>query len=676
MRSIRTLPFRDGAQLVFLFLLLVGLRWAFLEHLDALALDFSLRLRGEQRPDPRIVIVAIDDGSLASVGSWPWSVEIQDQLMARIVEREPLAVGVDLLLGKPLDHYPSIRQEPKVVLATSLGQRLARDGPELFWQEPGALPEGGPVLGHIHADKDPDGVCRSIPLLVNWDGRRRWAFSVEVARLVQGIGTREPSIEGDSILVGQIAIPRLREPIDDSLDSMGLLADFTGDHLLINGRGGPGTFPLVSAADVLNGENWVLDRLVGRIVLVGATSYTLGDHLATAFSGPSEMPGIEIHANAVDTILNRRFISAMGDAAVLLLVFSTILALWGMNRYWSQARSLAVFLVWVAGAIIVPTGLFFLTSYWVPMATVLVTVVLTSGAAQFMHYSLLNRQLNERFLRLADVTKGLPTGDQLFGSTSFFSRRTIEWKTRILGEVTESALRLNQQREEMMSFVSHELKTPLTSIHGFADLLLKSDALGADQRSEALTLIRSETERLTAMVEAYLRISRIEHRSLEPVVERHSLTGLLEKAAALIGPQLREKGITLLGLEAVPDCAVEVDGNMMTQVFLNLFSNAVKFSPGDSSIEVKGTLQPGEAVISIRDHGFGIAPEELPKIFDKFYRGRLPDHSKAPGSGLGLNFVKEVISLHRGRIEVESQTGAGTTFVVHLPRSQKEVASP
>ena len=119
-----------------LVLLLVVFHWAFLEEMDVLAFDFALRLRGIQAPDPRIAIVAIDDGSLASVGPWPWSPQRISDLLTEISQCEPAAIGVDLLLSRPTRDYPFLRVARNTVLASALSARDTPGGRTLVWQEP------------------------------------------------------------------------------------------------------------------------------------------------------------------------------------------------------------------------------------------------------------------------------------------------------------------------------------------------------------------------------------------------------------------------------------------------------------------------------------------------------------------------------------------------------------
>ncbi len=652
-----------------LVLALILFHWAFLEEMDVLAFDFALRLRGAEAPDPRIEIVAIDDGSLASVGSWPWSPQKISELLAKVSEAGPATIGVDLLLSRPTSEYPFLRQARRVVLASALGARTTPEGRELVWQEPTLdAASRGIAFGHIHAGKDSDGVCRSVPLKVSHAGRSRWAFSVELARTFLGVEPRRVRFEGNRLEIGdRLSIPRLSTPIDRAVDSLGVLPRISHDHLLINSRGGMGTFPYVSAAKVLSDDPHALAALRGKIVLIGATSYSLGDHLSTAFSGPSETPGIEIHANAVDTILNRRFLGAMPEPWTTLLLAALSLGLWWLLAAWPRARTLPAFVLLLAGAVAVPLSLFLIARYWIPLVSTGFAVLLAGATSQFLHYSRLNRQLNRRYRDLSRLLTDSRAGAELAPADAVYRRHSLDWKLQLLGEASEAALRFSRERAEMTSFVSHELKTPLTSIQGFAELLENPERLALEDRLEAAHLIREETSRLAQMVTDYLQLSRLEYHAVPLQPAPADLSGILVRAGVLVEREYRNRSIRLRGLDSLPVVTASVDRDLLTQLFLNLLANAAKFSPEGSEVRVDLRTHDGVSTVEISDQGRGIPENELTRIFDKFYRGSADLDGAVPGSGLGLAFVKAVAQQHGGSVTVSSRPGFGSTFRVTLP---------
>ncbi|MFZ0430677.1 MAG: CHASE2 domain-containing protein [Acidobacteriota bacterium] len=652
-----------------LVVVLVVFHWAFLEEMDVLAFDFALRLRGVQAPDSRIEIVAIDDASLASVGPWPWSPKKISDLLATISDCRPAAIGVDLLLSRPTSEYPYLRQARNTVLATALSARNTPSGRRLVWQEPILdAASRGISFGHIHAGKDADGVCRSVPLEIGHGGRLRWAFSVELARVYLGVEPDQVRFRGARLQIGdRLSIPRLSSPIDGAVDSLDVLPRISREHLLINTRGGIGTFPDVPAAAVLAREPAALAELEGKIVLVGATSYSLGDHLSTAFSGPSESPGIEIHANALDTILNRRFLGALTEPWVTVLLATLALALWCLFAAWPRARTLPAFVLLLAGSVTVPLAAFLFARYWIPLVSTGFSVLLAGATSQCLHYSRLNRQLSRRYRDLSRLLTESRAAAALAPADGEYLGHSLEWKLHLLGEASEAALRLSQERAEMTSFVSHELKTPLTSIQGFAELLEAPERLAPEDRLEAARMIREETSRLAQMVTDYLHLSRLEHQAIQLQRAQVDLAGILARAGVLVEQEFRNRSIRLVGLEGLPSVVALVDRDLLTQLFLNLLANAAKFSSAGSTVRIELRQVDGASIVEISDQGRGISEEDLPRVFDKFYRGSADLDGSVPGSGLGLAFVKAVVQQHGGAVTVSSQLGVGSIFRVTLP---------
>jgi two-component system, OmpR family, phosphate regulon sensor histidine kinase PhoR len=219
----------------------------------------------------------------------------------------------------------------------------------------------------------------------------------------------------------------------------------------------------------------------------------------------------------------------------------------------------------------------------------------------------------------------------------------------------------------MTSFVSHELKTPLTSIQGFAELLEAPERLAPEDRLEAARMIREETSRLAQMVTDYLQLSRLEHQAIQLQQSEVDLAGILARAGFLVEQEFRNRSIRLVGLEGLPSVVALVDRDLLTQLFLNLLANAAKFSSAGSTVRIELRQVDGASIVEISDQGRGISEEDLPRVFDKFYRGSADLDGSVPGSGLGLAFVKAVVQQHGGAVTVSSQLGVGSIFRVTLP---------
>jgi signal transduction histidine kinase len=217
-------------------------------------------------------------------------------------------------------------------------------------------------------------------------------------------------------------------------------------------------------------------------------------------------------------------------------------------------------------------------------------------------------------------------------------------------------------RQDFVSNVTHELKTPLARIRLFNELLLADRQEDADRRSHYRTVIDRDCRRLTLLVERVLDFSRSERGSRRFRKEAVDLRRLVSEAIEGVAA---EPGRVASRLEPLPP--LYGDAQALEQVVLNLLDNALKYSPDDRPVEVSLTLDRGSARLCVRDEGCGIPPSERRRIFDEFYRVESGDAQRAAGSGLGLALVRRAVAAHGGRVEVESEAGRGSAFVVTLP---------
>ena len=243
---------------------------------------------------------------------------------------------------------------------------------------------------------------------------------------------------------------------------------------------------------------------------------------------------------------------------------------------------------------------------------------------------------------------------------------------KVLGKVVSfhditAAKKLEQLREEFVSLISHELKTPLTSIMGFASLLSsKNNKLSEEQKKDFILIIKTESERLLNLINDLLDISRLEAGKYKFKKELIEVKSLLVKAIELFKYQSDKH---LFKLDTPPSFIFILgDENMLFQVITNLLSNAVKYSPAGGEIEVKLEEEDQKIKISVKDQGIGIAREEIPFLFQRFYRAKISERTKIPGTGLGLANVKYIIEAHGGEIMVNSKEGEGSCFYFTLPK--------
>jgi signal transduction histidine kinase len=236
-------------------------------------------------------------------------------------------------------------------------------------------------------------------------------------------------------------------------------------------------------------------------------------------------------------------------------------------------------------------------------------------------------------------------------------------------------LRLAELRSEFVSSVSHELKTPLTAIRMFAETLRMGRPADPARRDEYLDTIVNESERLTRLLNNVLDFTRIESGRKIYQFASHDLESIARTAARTMHYPLARQGFELLVDvdEGIPP--VLGDADALEQAILNLLANALKYSGDARKVELRLSRDETHAVISVRDWGIGIAPVEHRRIFDKFYRVSRPENRLIPGTGLGLTLVDHIVRSHRGRVEVDSEPGAGSTFRIHLPFGPEDPAS-
>jgi PAS domain S-box-containing protein len=230
---------------------------------------------------------------------------------------------------------------------------------------------------------------------------------------------------------------------------------------------------------------------------------------------------------------------------------------------------------------------------------------------------------------------------------------------------------VDRLRNEFISTVSHDLRSPLTAVLGYVELLERVGPINEQQR-EFIRRVRGSVESITSLVNDLLELGRIES-GYDSQIEEVRLEGILRYSLETIGGQISEKHLNLhLDL---PENIPPTRGNpiRLRQMLDNLVGNAVKYTPEDGDISIEMEVQNEQVILRITDTGPGVPPADQPHIFEKFYRA-----SNVPkgmgGSGLGLAIVKSIVDSHQGRIWVESQLGHGSTFTVVLPLAEKTTA--
>ncbi|MEI5944755.1 envelope stress sensor histidine kinase HitS [Bacillus sp. RA(2023)] len=233
-----------------------------------------------------------------------------------------------------------------------------------------------------------------------------------------------------------------------------------------------------------------------------------------------------------------------------------------------------------------------------------------------------------------------------------------------INDMTDELNAMEKMRQEFVSNVSHEIQSPLTSIKGFARAL-QDDNLSKEKRKHYLTIIETETTRLSKLSQNLLKLTLLESEEYTPERVTYQLDQQLKQVVLNSEPLWAEKEIELdLDLEKV---YITADQESMSQVWINLIHNSIKFTPSSGTISIKLKEYETLVEVRIRDSGIGISEEQKQHIFERFFKADSSRNRAYGGSGLGLAIVKKVVDLHQGEIKVESEEGNGTEFIVCIP---------
>lgn len=263
---------------------------------------------------------------------------------------------------------------------------------------------------------------------------------------------------------------------------------------------------------------------------------------------------------------------------------------------------------------------------------------------------------------LTEATRKIVKGD--YDIELNLSRRDeIGNLARHFTHMAQALKKLEDMRQEFVANVSHEIQSPLTSIQGFAQTILDQEAT-PEEEIRYLRIIEEESRRLSSLSKQLLTLAALDKEA--NVIKRSSfrLDEQIRQILILTEWQWTEKQ---LGIELnLREIVISADAELLYQVWFNLITNSIKFTPPGGSIELEMLIEQ-DIVVMIKDTGIGISETDLPHIFDRFYKADKARSRTSSGSGLGLSIVKKIVELHHGSIEVQSACGQGTTFTVRLP---------
>jgi PAS domain S-box-containing protein len=242
-------------------------------------------------------------------------------------------------------------------------------------------------------------------------------------------------------------------------------------------------------------------------------------------------------------------------------------------------------------------------------------------------------------------------------------------RTRELAEANERLTELDRLKSKFISDVSHELRTPITNLKLYVELLERGKL---DKQAGYMATLKEQANRLTRLVDDILNLSRLELAASKVQFAPIDLNTLVQQVVAAHRPSAEAAGLTLTFAPAPDLPPAYGEPNQLAQVIANLTANAINYTPA-GHVQVATYQWASQACLQVQDTGSGIDPNDVPHLFERFYRGRRAHQPDVPGSGLGLAIVKEIVDLHSGKIEVESMVGQGSTFRVCLPLASQGV---
>jgi signal transduction histidine kinase len=236
-----------------------------------------------------------------------------------------------------------------------------------------------------------------------------------------------------------------------------------------------------------------------------------------------------------------------------------------------------------------------------------------------------------------------------------------------LAEANAELRRVNQIKSLFMSMAAHDLRTPLTTIFGFADMLLEDSQLEDEIKREILAVIRAQSERLHRLIADLLDVERIEQGQLVLKPGECNLNQITHEVLQSLKPLYETRYLHMDTQLPDPPLLIWGDASRIWQILYNLINNAVKYTPERGRVQIQVAPEAEQVVLRVSDSGRGMTPKQLTRLFDLYYRTDEAKASNVLGSGLGLYIVKMLVEAHEGKVSVASELGKGTTFIVHLP---------
>ena len=659
--------------------------------LEWAALDSWFRARPLEEPDPRIVILGINEQDMTEGPRWPLSDALMADLIQKIAAQNPRVIGLDIYRDVPLE--PGHQELRQVMQSTPQLMGIEKVFGDAIAPPPGLDPAR--QVGFTDVVVDADGkVRRGLVSVRTPDNEVKFSIGAKLALTYLEAEDIIPAGLDAGMQTYQLGRSRFRR--FEANDGGYVRADDGGYQLLLNFRGANCAnensncpFQIVSMGEFLDNQ-LPPDFLQDRIVLIGITAASRQDNFYSPYSySPypyrevTSMSGVEVHAHLTSQMISaaldgRPLIKTWPDFLEYLWIFvwagcGTMLVPLCLDR-----RRLTAGLLWMTGMLACLLGglvggayLAFLMGWWLPVITPLSAL---TGATVVGTTHLLLAKLKLSYQALEHANQQLVDYSQTL-------EQKVEDRTADLLVAKEAADSANRAKNDFLANMSHELRTPLNAILGTTQLLEEQivGALNAEQIKTLQTTGRS-ARHLLSLINDILDLARVESGRLTLDCAPTDVVALCQFCLTVVKQQAHKKGLRLDA--KLPDTLplLIVDERRVREVIINLLSNAVKFTSSGGSVTLElgyqSSLEPLDTAVSsspntltftVRDTGIGISSEYMENLFKPFVQIDSALNRRYGGTGLGLALIKSIVELHGGKVSVWSEVGVGSCFTVELP---------
>ncbi len=575
--------------------------------LDNQAYDVIYRMFPPRDWPPSSAILAIDEATFNAHGGVRNLRGILTESLQALEPARPVAIAIDVTLPDAGDTSEDARLAAAIAHAGDvvLSSQLANGA----WEDP--LPlfrSSAKALGHVHPEENhSDGVGRKVPLEYAANRDRRWALMLEAYRVSRQAPTIVESTE--DLQIGETVVP--------------VSKDGKGRLMWIRHR--PGGIPTVSLAELKSSPAKVA-VFAGKTVFIGVTALAgRRDQVLSPFTG-DYVSGVVIHAQAFETIAQRRFVTEASNVTVLFVCFALVAAMGVVFAFLYGWMAYVGAFMLLGAAHLIPIWFFRFDTVFPYFAVFASAWLAAVCAASYQHF-VVRRQLH--------VTQGEKERYQ----------QAIQW-------------------------VAHEMRSPLTAIQGSSEMMGRY-ALTDERRKQMASMINAESKRMARMIQTFLDVERLSEGQMDMKRLAFELGPVVELCVQRVAPLAERKQITMHCEGPMPGEVIG-DRELMEYAVYNLLTNAVKYSPAETHVRVTSASQRGMLRLSVADQGIGMDKKEVENIFRKFYRTEKAQKSGEVGTGIGLSIVEQIVTHHGGKIEVLSTPGKGSVFTIAVPLAAEQ----